>query len=130
MFKKIFFAVVLIISYFIAQEGRGASDPYITGDTVAFGTDPYYRSFNSVTNRIKIMNYSTTRDCYVDLKGQDTITSSNAFIVIPRSTDYQSPNTVEYVFSTKRVTFIGLSNATGSSEQVGFVATGDRDFDF
>ena len=137
--KRFIFTVVLITSVFITIIANcfGASDPYITGDTVAFGIDPDYITFNSVTNWVRLTNYSDTRDCQVDLTCRDAIDGTGytdltkAFITIPRSdADSNSPSTVEFKVSTKNIAFIATTDASGGSEVIEYMATSDRDFDF
>lgn len=136
MFKRFVFAIALIAFVFVT-ECMGVSDPYISGDTVEFGTDPYYITFNSVTNWIRITNYSDTRNCQVDLICRDSNNDTgytnltNAFIIVPMSdADSNSPNTVEFKVSTRNMAFITNANASGSNEKIGFIVTGDHDFDF
>jgi len=131
MFKKVICIVALSLMLSIPAM---ASDPYITGDTVYFGTNPYYRTFNSVINYIRFINSSTTRDCKVDLICRDSnektgyTTLTKAFVIVPACGNV-SPNTIEINITTRNIAFISNVNDNPETDTITFWATGSRKLD-
>ena len=136
MIKKI---LVLLMVFALASPAYGATVPsHVSGGTVTYSTVTHLFvktrnmvSFNSATKWIKLINHSTTTDCYVDLDCRDAngkpgyLDRDSATVLVPAA-GKQSPNTVEFNYSTRNLGFLSdTGNATG--DKITFIVTGDRD---
>lgn len=131
MSKKILVLVLVLLlasPAFATMVATRVSGSTVTFSTVISGGNNVV-TFNSVTKHIRMVNLSTTKDCYADLRCVDANGNTGYFsrlsatVLLP-AIGKASPNTVEFDFATKNLGF--ASDATGSlADKIDYVVTGE-----
>ena len=109
--KKAMLVLAVIITLAVPAYGVNV-DNRVSGNTVSYNTinlevnrDPQMVTFNSVTKHIRLINLSSTFDCYADIRCMDSngkrgyATEGSCNVLLP-AIGRATPNTVEFEFAT------------------------------